>query len=234
MTVDVIIPTLRKPHAFICLSQLRYMPWPINLHLIPEGRTWPEAVNIGFDEVKAGPGNDVVLMDDDVFIEPTTFSLLKAYYDEADLFGFKLRHADGSIQHAGSMWHKGQVVHRGWGEADQGQYDKPIYCCHVTTSLIYIKNSALEILGGMARDYEGMQYEDVDFNFRALKAGLKIMYLPGPATHLESASKKFLAGFGDGMTKNKLELYRRHVDNDPAFLAIIKKFPYSVPELSLA
>lgn len=231
-TVDVVIPTLRKPHAFACLSNLRHMPWPINLHLVPEGRTWSEAVNMGLSETN--PENDVVLMDDDVFIEPSTFSFLEGLYDQADLFGFKLRHADGSLQHAGGIWQDNMILHRGWGKPDDGSYDRPLYCCHVTTSLIYIKRSALNLLQGMATDYPGMQFEDVDFNFRALKAGLKIMYTPGPATHLESASKKTLGGFAEKMKLSQDELYRRHINGYPEFVAQLKKFPQPLMELSVA
>lgn len=230
-TISVVIPTLRKVHAFIAISQLRHLPWPMKLHLVPEGKTWSEAVNLGLAEVG---DNDVVLMDDDVFIEPTTFDLVDQYYDEADLFGFKLRHADGTIQHAGGIWQDNEIMHRGWGKQDTGQYERPLYCCHVTTSLIYIKNSVLKTIGGMAHDYPGMQFEDVDFNFRALKAGLRILYLPGPATHLESASKKSFTDFNEKMALSKAELYRRHIDGHPDFVKEISKLPQPAKGLVLA
>lgn len=220
-TVDVIIPTLKRPHAFSSLSLLRYIPWSIRLILVTEGKSWAEAVNIGISEVK---NNDVILMDDDVFLRENTFSHIDEQYDKADIFGFKLLYPDGRIQHAGGVADEERIGHIGNGHNDEGQFDKLYYCCHVTTSLCYIKNHVLKQLKGMATDYPGMQFEDVDFNFRALKNGFKLLYTPGPAVHWESASKKFIPRFSEHISASREELIKRHWA-DKEFVKVITSYP---------
>lgn len=219
--VDVVIPTLRRPHAINCLSLLRHVAWPINLLLIPEGKSWSESVNLGLQEVR---GNDVILMDDDVYLWPETFRDFNYFYDKADIFGFKLLYPDRRIQHAGGIFKNGQILHVGNGEEDKGQHDEPQYMCHVTTSLCYIKNHVVKTLVKMADDYPGMQFEDVDFNMRALKERFTILYTGLPATHLESASKRYLPDFGAKLQLNKEEVENRFF-KDPTFVAQLGSYP---------
>ena len=222
--IDVVIPTLRKQHAMTCLALLRHIPWPINLLLIPEGRNWSEAVNLGLSEVR---GNDVVLMDDDVFLWPETFRDLNYYLDRADIFGFKLLYPDKRIQHAGGVYKDSEILHIGNGQPDGAEFNEAKYVCHVTTSLCYIKNHVIKALGGMATDYKGIQFEDVDFNMRALKAGFKILYTGFPATHLESASKRYLPNFTAKMHENQDETKRRFF-GDRSFIKMLEGYPQAV------
>ena len=223
--IAYVIPSMGKPHAKLCLEYLAAHKHPgADVHLIHEGKSWPEAVNIGLARAK---GKDVVLMDDDIFLTKNTFNFSDDLYDHADVFGFKLWHSGGTLQHAGGVFANGTILHRFHGQPDEGQADVPLYVPHVTTSLCYIKAHVLEKLEGMATDYMGIQFEDVDFCFRALKAGLKLMYTPGPAVHLESASKHDLPMFRTRMLQNQIELHRRHLE-DPAFVELLKTFPKSV------
>ena len=220
-TVDVVIPTMGHPHISRSLATLRYMPWPIRLILVPEGKSWWEAVNIGFSEVDQ---NDIVLMDDDIFLKEGTFKFIDKHYGDADIFGFKLLYPDGkTIQHAGGVIYNETITHRGIGHPKDNHND-PDYCCHVTTSLTYIKNSALRALGGMATDYPGMQYEDVDWSFRAISMGLKILYTPGEAIHLETASKRMVPGYVQKFNENFYELRKRWL-TDPKFMDYAMTYP---------
>ena len=199
--VDVIIPTLGKvnpkSHPFICFENLHHIPWPYWLHVITGGKTWAQAINIG---LKQTSGNDVILMDDDVFINHETFKKVNEYYDYADIFGFKLFFPDGKIQHAGGIVRNQGIGHIGWRSEDDQKYNDPLYVCHVTTSLIYIKRHVLDKLGGMTV-MPGQQMEDVDFNFRAIKEGFKILYIPSPAIHMESATKRFFHSFQQDISR---------------------------------
>ena len=229
--VDIIIPTMRKTHAFSCFDKLNNVPWPYTLHVVTGGKTWAEAINIGLKQTNKI--NDVILMDDDVFIGPDTFKSLRAHYDDADIFGFKLLFPDGQIQHAGGIVRDENIGHIGFQEEDQGQFDQPQYVCHATTSLIYIKRHVLDLLEGMAEDIPGIQMEDVDFNFRALKAGFKILMLSGSAIHLQSASKRFITGFDEKVGVAYAEIKKRHF-TDPAFLKKVQEFPKPLTKLELA
>lgn len=232
--VDVIIPTLGKvspkSHPFICFENLHFIPWPSYLHVVTGGKTWAEAINLGLTKTS---GNDVILLDDDVFINDKTFSLVNEYYDKADIFGFKLLFPDKKVQHAGGIVRQEGIGHIGWKADDDGSYDKPLYVCHVTTSCIYIKRHVLDVLKGMSI-MPGQQMEDVDFNFRALKAGFKILYLPSPAIHMESATKRFFPEFQKDISRAYMDLRQRHF-NDPEFVKFVSSYPKELGvEFSLA
>lgn len=226
--VDIIIPTMRKMHAFSCLDKLHLVPWPNKLHVVTGGKTWAQAINIGLKQ--SDKKNDVILMDDDVFITPDTFKSVRAHYDDADIFGFKLLFPDGQIQHAGGIVRNGDIGHIGYQEEDEGQHDQAKYVCHATTSLIYIKRHVLDSLEGMAEDIPGVQMEDVDFNFRALKAGFKILCLPESAIHLQSASKRFIEGFDEKVGVAYAEIKKRHLA-DSEFLKKVEEFPKPLLQL---
>jgi GT2 family glycosyltransferase len=229
--VDIIIPTLRRAHAFSCFDKLNLVPWPYKLHVITTGKTWAQAINIGLKQ--SDKKNDVILMDDDVFIMPDTFRSVETHYDDADIFGFKLLFPNGEIQHAGGIVRDENIGHIGFQEQDQGQFDQPQYVCHATTSLIYIKRYVLDSIEGMAEDIPGIQMEDVDFNFRALKEGFKILYLPSSAIHLQSASKRFISGFDEKVGLAYAEIKKRHFDNSE-FLKKVQSYPKPLAKLELA
>lgn len=218
--VDVVIPSLRKPHLALCEMSLENLPFDYDLHVISDVQGWPQAVNAGLAKTKG----DVVLLDDDIIMLPQTFENFEAFYDKADIFGFKLFFPDGSIQHAGGIFRDGQIRHIGFRDQDRPEYGVPRYVCHATTSLVYIKRSALDKLVGMAVDYPGVQFEDVDFSYRALKAGLKILQLPSPAIHYESFTKKQSFTFESKMRLNAQEIFKRyHADHN--FAKVLESYP---------
>lgn len=218
---EIVIPTMNKPHRKICEN---FLPQGVKVHWVSEGTSWAKAVNIGLSRVS--PGADVLLMDDDIFLGPR-LSIPVDLWAYADIFGFKLLFPNGKIQHAGGEWTTHGIRHRHFMEDDQGQADVPALVCHVTTSLCYIKSYVLQLLEGMATDYSGLQFEDVDFCFRALKAGFKIMYVPEMAVHLESASKKSLPLFNTKLLQNQIELNKRFT-NDHEFVKVLQSYPREV------
>lgn len=233
MTVDLIIPSVghiyKTAHPYTCFSRLHHIPFPLRVHIVTGGKSWAEAINIGLEQTDKQ--NDVILMDDDVFINKDTFKDFDKYIDKADIFGFRLLYPDGRIQHAGGFSDGENIGHIGHGEISDSIVKEPFWVCHATTSLVYIKRNVLNALTNMATDIPGIQFEDVDFSFRAIKTGFKILQLPNEAIHMESATKKSMSRFNERCSEAFAEIKSRHLDNI-YFKEVLKKYP--VPFLGLA
>lgn len=201
--IDVIIPTLGKPHAIEAFKTLHHLPFPIRLHVITDGENWAQAINIGLERSTG----DVLIMDDDVRLLEDTFKDFDKYKDLADIIGFKLLFEDGRIQHAGGFYSNGGLGHIGFGQ--RFGHTAPYFVFHCTASLLYIKRHVLEKVGSMS-EFGGQQFEDVDFSVRAIKEGFKILYNPNKAYHLESASKGQSADFQEKMNLSYGQLMAEH------------------------
>jgi GT2 family glycosyltransferase len=207
------MPTLLQPHAQAAFDSLQYLPFPYTLHTITDKGKWPDLINIGLK--RSTMGNDILIMDDDVRVHPDTFKRFAEYYDKADIFGFKLLFADGTIQHGGGIYlGDGCITHRFHRQHDREM--QPAYVCHVTASLMYIKDEVIQDLRRMEK-FSGEQFEDVDWNWRAIKRGFKVMFLPDAATHLESGTKGSNPTFQAEMHKSLRELLLKHFEHDLAF-----------------
>ena len=226
--VDVIIPTLMQPHAQAAFDSLKYLPFDYTLHTITEKGKWPDLINIGLR--RRDDGNDVLIMDDDVRLHANTFRSFVKEYDMADIFGFKLLFADGTIQHGGGVYlGNGCITHREHKKPNREM--NPAYVCHVTASLMYIKGHVIDDLRRMEK-FSGEQFEDVDWNWRALKRGYKIMFLPDSATHLESGTKGSNPEFINQMLISQRELLNKHFEFDSAFEhKVEREFPIELQSI---
>lgn len=238
--VNVIVPTLRKYHAFTLLESLHYIPFPIHLILESEGSNWAQAINNGLKKINSQ--GDVLLIDDDVELFEHTFFFLKNAYDKADIFGFKLLFPNGKVQHGGGVaFHVEQspddqvsFTHIGFHESNSFNpdviFNKKMYVCHVTASLMYIKRPVINSLKGM-HEFDGQQFEDVDFSMRALKNGYKIMYLPGEAVHSESATKSQESDFMDRLGLSLRQLIDKHelfYGKNEFATSLVKDYPIEI------
>lgn len=195
MTIDIIIPSLNHPHVSECVRRLfAHTTIPFNLHVVRDGSNWAEAINIGLG--RANPQNDILIIDDDVFVDAGWHDNLEQYLEQGDVLGWKLKFPNGTIQSAGGILLQMAdgvfpYYHRGLFETDEGQFDTPAHAPHLTASLLYIKRKVLDELKGFNEtDYRwGYQYEDVDFNQRAHQAGFKVLFIPNEAVHFMSGTK---------------------------------------------
>jgi len=227
--IDIVMPTLLKPHHKRSIRALEENTRvPFRLHLVTEGKRWSEAVNIGFRECT----NDIVIMDDDVEVLPGWDDGLDKLVSHADLIGFRLLFPNGRIQHAGGMVMHNllngivlsqpfSIGHRGYWQKDRGQFNQTIAVPFVTFGLVYIKKSVVDALGGIDESYvEGLQFEDVDFNFRALANGCRTLYCPNAAIHHESTTQKEFANFAKRSAINYAKFYKRWFE-DEEFVRIL-------------
>lgn len=170
-----------------------------------EASTWADAINVG---LKARVrGENVVIMDDDVVVDP---GWLEAFEEGvkagADIVGARLRYPNGLLQHAGTTilmsWGQRPInfglAHVGRNQpAGDDIFMQPSECPYVTFSLCYLTEDIVNRVGLVDCDYyrEGLQYEDADYCFRAKEVGGTIMYWPkASGVHHETQGKR--AEFG--------------------------------------
>lgn len=208
--VDVVIPTIDIKRIGKTVDSLKYLPFNANLIVI-SGRKTVEAYNEGIRRSSL----DVIFMDDDAYLTEETFKDWDNYYPMADIFGFKCLFPDElTIQHAGARCYADPYSktvdfgHIGFRDIDDGTWDDPRYVCHIGPAVGYYKRHVFDKVGLFAEDYPGVYYEDVDFSFRALKEGFKILYVPNKCIH----AYKMTNPDPEGTIKNKQELVERHND----------------------
>lgn len=229
--LDLIIPSMGGSQALISLSTLYLLPFRYKLHLILN-RSWVDAINEGI--LRRTHSNNVLIMDDDVFLHPTTFKDFDKYYPLADVFGFKLLYPNGQVQHAGGAYvndnGKSNIGHIKPGE-NQDAVNQPYYCCHCTAALLYIKGYVIDAIGGASPDFaEGLNYEDVDLSFRIIKAGFQILYIPNTATHMHGISKSTFFSKDDlrSRTEKSFNLLKERYFTDQEFITKIAQYPKPV------
>jgi GT2 family glycosyltransferase len=219
--LSIIIPTAGYSHLSDCLASLSYLKNDITVHIVRTGNSWAEAVNHGI----AMSSGDVILMDDDVRLthKSRIMECIEKYGPYADILGFKLVFENKRIQHAGGMYRSGMIHHRCYNQIDIGQADFPQYVCHVTTSLAYIKRSVIDKIGVMGIYPKIKHFEDVEYSFRAIKAGFKILFTPGEAIHLETQTKSQTQDYM--LEKEGLNEIIGPYLNDDSFTYIIEDLP---------
>lgn len=76
-------------------------------------------------------------------------------------------------------WLRNKGTMRGWGEMDNGQYDRPKIqeTDYLTGCCLLIKREAIKKIGLMPEEYF-LYYEDTDWSLKARKAGYKCVFVP--------------------------------------------------------
>lgn len=136
--------------------------------------------NIG---IKASKGEFVVLLNNDTIVHHAWIKELVnvALQDpKIGILGCKLYyHSSNIIQHAGgvlNLYGKG-LSHIGQFGEDRGQFNDTASVDFVTGAAMMIKRDVINKIGLLDEEYF-MYYEDVDYCYRAKKAGFKVVYVP--------------------------------------------------------
>lgn len=149
-----------------------------------ENKGFGASINEG---IKIAKGDIIVICNSDVFIKSICLAELEFALNYADIVGAKLLYLDGTIQHAGITYLGNYLFyHYHWHEKDGEDEAK---FCPVTGALMGFWKNTIKRIGYFDENFF-MAYEDVDFCFRAIKAGLKVLYWPkARAIHLEGATR---------------------------------------------
>ena len=165
------------------------------VRLIQAGRNlgFAGGCNVGFEATDA---DIVVLLNDDAFVESDTISQMVSFLvsePEAGVVGCKVLYPDGKkLQHAGAaILPNGLTRHYGYGQADQGQYDRVFDCAYVTGAAMAIRREVLEQLGPFDPGYYPAYYEEAEYCARVRRLGYRVVYLPtARVRHQESRGAK--------------------------------------------
>jgi GT2 family glycosyltransferase len=173
-------------------------------------------VNAGISIAK---GKWIVLLNQDVIMHPGWLTaLLESFSDKkVGIVGGKLIYPDGRIQHAGGIinWPLGLPDHFGYGQLDNGQWDRSRSVDYVTGAVFGIRRSVLEHIGLFDEGFWPGYYEEVDYCFRARQAGWEVVYNPKCiGIHWESSSlgrgsKVYL----EALHKGRLRFVLKHLSH---------------------
>lgn len=108
-------------------------------------------------------------------------------------------------------WRGYSVIHYGENEVDRGDYDQPRRIEYAPTCCMLIKKDVFSEIGLMDENYF-VYMDDVDFCFRALKAGIELWY--SPQTTLYHKVGSLTGGMSDfsvlNATRGKVYFIRKH------------------------
>jgi hypothetical protein len=90
--------------------------------------------------------------------------------------GCKLLYPNDEIQHAGVIFKNYAFRNRGQGEKDKGEYDIIEDTFFASGSCFLIKKTLIQEIGFLDEIYSPFLGEEMDYFFRARKAGFKVMY----------------------------------------------------------
>lgn len=141
------------------------------------------ANNIGIKLAIKNRCTDFIILNNDIlFNDNNLFEKLLKLSDQKklDMIAPKIYyHNSNRLWFAGGKYNKwkGGVKHFGDKQEDEGQYDKEGYISYAPTCFVYVKKEVFEKVGLMDEDYF-VYSDDLDFMYRALRAGYNLYYLP--------------------------------------------------------
>jgi GT2 family glycosyltransferase len=162
----------------------------ISIHKKDENEGFSRTVNVGLQEA-LDSGRDACLVNADIEFAKNNW-LEEFQKSEADIVGALLFYPNGIIQHGGIGFSSftRQFFHRYHGAPGNTPAAHREVKCPVTGALQYIRLETLRQIGLYDENFR-LSFEDVDYNIRALDAGLTSLYNPKvKAIHHESLFRK--------------------------------------------
>jgi len=168
--------------------------------------------NVGISHALGRGAGWVFLLNDDVKVDPGLLGELMAAAAGDEKAGMlspkiyfysqptKFWYAGGRVN-----YFTGIVSHRGLRQEDRGQYDRVEDTEYITGCAMLMRRELLETVGMFDPEYFPIYSEDADLSARSLRAGWRLLYVPGARMwHKVSASS------GGGMSPFKTQLKVEH------------------------
>ncbi len=174
--------------------------------------------NIG---IRAARGEIVVLLNQDTIVQPGLLRAIAETFDDSKvgIVGCKALYPNSKrFQHAGGVVGSDDALtrHIGWDEEDNGQYDAVSEPEFVTGAAFAIHRKVLNKLGPLDEGFHPAFYEEIDYCYRARRAGFRIVYQPKAVlyhhetTSLPAESYERASAFH----RNRVRFVLRHWDMD--------------------
>lgn len=172
--------------------------------------------NVGLRNTQA---EIVILLNQDTVVQPGWLAAMAETFADSTIgiVGGKALYPDGkTIQHAGARVKPGtaNTEHIGVGELDTGQYDQLADMDYVTGAAFAVHRRVLDRLGELDAKYYPAFYEEVDYCYRARRAGFRVVYQPRAVfLHHETASLPARSYFQvSAFHRHRLRFVLRHWD----------------------
>jgi GT2 family glycosyltransferase len=194
--------------------------------------------NVGIRELINDQADYIWILNNDTVVDSSCLkNLLDAIHIHKDIAAVtaKIYYQDPAdvIWYAGDIWHPIMFMasHQGAGEKDEGRYEQRRDVRIIDGCCIFARREAFEIIGIFDNRYFAY-HEDIDWSFRARRAGYRLIYVPSALIwHKVSGTIRKMtlndnAGTATPLqyylsTRNHLYLIRRYATRPWQFLAAI-------------
>jgi GT2 family glycosyltransferase len=129
----------------------------------------------------------VVLINNDATVEPGFIEPAVELMESNERIGAvsgKILRRDGKFWYAGGDIDllRGQARARGYGEVDNGQYDRVVDVKFVTGGFMFIRRAAIEKVGALPEEYF-FGVEEWDYSMALRRGGFRLCYQPASVAH---------------------------------------------------
>ncbi len=157
-------------------------------HDFPRVRLMRMDRNLGYGgganrAIEAARGEAVVILNQDMLFLNGCFDAVRRRLETIGpcILGGKLLYPDGkTIQHAGGTIVSPRAIpdHYGYRQIDDGRWDELIEPDYVTGALFVIDRAVINAIGLFDEAFFPAYYEEVDYCYRARRAGFRVIYDP--------------------------------------------------------
>jgi GT2 family glycosyltransferase len=151
---------------------------------LEHGLGYGPAVNAGARQAR---GEHLLILNDDVGLEPATVTLLRRRFPEPGLFAV-VPSIRSPLARCGDEGGKVGVFRAGELEIEEASAEQdhgtlyPVGCCLLCPRALYLE------LGGYDELFAPFFWEDVDLGYRAWRRGLRIRHVPEAVCHHEGSA----------------------------------------------